>query len=236
MKWVLVIEPSETDRSYLERIVTRLGYQLYAAGSAREALHYMSQSLPNTIIVGERLPDMDALEFCSLIREDRILASPPMLLLSANRDPIHKKEALQAGFSEVVHRPVSIRNFFTKLEMCLSHNRRSCIRAPMEFPVTLTHGSQQHAMKTHNFGERGMYIPTATPLPRNTGVGLQFHLPGLRTLFNFRGQVVHTHDRDTDEVPAGMGFRFLDISPAIDAVLGIYMENFLVMRIAAAAR
>jgi hypothetical protein len=126
---------------------------------------------------------------------------------------------------------MSIRNFFTKLEMCLSNNRRLCIRAPMEFPVKLTHGTKEHSMTTHNFGERGMYIPTINPLPRKTGVGLQFNLPGLRTLFNFQGQVVHTHDRDTDEVPAGMGFQFLDISPALDAVFGIYMENFLAKRI-----
>ncbi|MCJ7501251.1 PilZ domain-containing protein, partial [bacterium] len=75
------------------------------------------------------------------------------------------------------------------------------------------------------------YIPTTNPIPRETGVGLQFNLPGLRTLFNFKGQIVHTQDRDTDEVPAGMGLQFLDISPAIDAVLGIYMENFLANRI-----
>jgi len=231
MKWVLIIEPSEVDRAYLERIISRLGYQIYSAANSREALHYMSQSLPNTIVVGEHLPDTDPLAFCRLIKEDRILASPPMLLMSSNTDEIFKKEALQAGFSEVVRRPMSIRNFFTKLEMCLSNNRRLCIRAPMEFPVRLTHGTKEHSMTTHNFGERGMYIPTVNPLPRKTGVGLQFHLPGLRTLFNFQGQVVHTHDRDTDEVPAGMGFQFLDISPAIDAVLGIYMENFLAKRI-----
>ena len=231
MKWVLVIEPSEVDRAYLERIITRLGYQLFAAKSGEEALHYMSQSLPNTIIVGERIPDYDPLELCRLIKEDRILSSPPMLLMSSTTDELFTNTALQAGFTEVVLRPMSIRNFFTKLERCLSNNRRMCIRAPMEVPVQLTHGMKEHSVTAHNFGERGLYIPTTNPMPRETRVGLQFNLPGLRTLFNFNGQIVHTQDRDTDEVPAGMGLQFLDISPAIDAVLGIYMENFLAKRI-----
>ena len=231
MKWVLVIEPSVVDRSYLERIITRLGYQLYAAKSGEEALRYMSQSLPNTIIVGEKIPDYDPLELCRQIKEDRILSSPPMLLMSSNTDELFTNKALQAGYTEVVHRPMSIRNFFTKLERCLSNNRRMCIRAPMEVPVQLIYGTNVQSVTTHNFGERGLYIPTTNPMPRETGVGLQFNLPGLRTLFNFKGKIVHIQDRDTDEVPAGMGLQFLDISPAIDAVLGIYMENFLAKRI-----
>jgi CheY-like chemotaxis protein len=231
MKWVLVIEPSEVDKAYLERIITRLGYQVFTAKSGEEALHFMTQSLPDTIIVGERIPDYDPIELAKHIKENRILSSPPMLLMSSSADELYKSSAKQAGFAEVVQRPMSIRQFFTKLEMCLSNNRRLCIRAPMEVPVKLTHGLREHSMTTHNFGERGMYLPTTAPLPRKSSVGLQFNLPGLRTLFNFKGQILHTQDRDTDEVPAGMGLQFLDISPAIDAVLGIYMENFLAMRI-----
>ena len=231
MKWVLVIEPSEVDGAYLERIIGQLGYQLYTARSGEEALHYLSQSLPNTIIVGERLPDYDPMELCRHIKADRMLSSPPMMLMSSSTDEFYKSAALQVGFAEVVQQPMSIRNFFTKLEMCLSNNRRLCIRAPMEVPVKLTHGAKEHSMTTHNFGEGGMYIPTINPLPGKTGVGLQFNLPGLRTLFNFKGHIVHTQDRDTDDAPAGMGLQFLDLSSAINAVLGIYMENFLVKRI-----
>jgi CheY-like chemotaxis protein len=231
MKWVLVIEPVEPDRAYLERIITRLGYQLYSAVSGDQALYYMNQSLPSAIILGEQLPDYDPLDFGRHIKEDAILSNPPMLLMSSNTDPQFKNDALQAGFADIVKRPMSIRNFFTKLEMCLSNNRRLCIRAPMELPVALTHGPREYSFKTHNFGERGMYIPTTDPFPRKSDVGVQFNLPGLRTLFNFKGEIVHTLDRDTDEVPAGMGLKFLDISPAIDAVLGIYMENYLAKRI-----
>ena len=231
MKWVLVIEPSEEYRTYLGRIITRLGYQLYAARTGEEALHFLSQSLPNTVIIGESLSDHDPMELCRHIKEDSLLSSLPMLLMSSRTDEVFKRAARKAGFAEVVQQPLSIRNFFTKLEMCLSNNRRLCIRAPMEIPVILSHEAQEHSMVTHNFGERGMYIPTRHPLPRKTGVGLQFNLPGLRTLFNFKGLIVHKQEHDTDEVPAGMGLQFLDVSPAIDAVLGIYMENFLINRI-----
>ena len=231
MKWVLVIEPSEVDRAYLERIITRLGYQIYAAKSGQEALHYMGQSLPNTIIVSEHLSDYDPLELCRQMKDDSILSCPPMLLMSSSSDDRYKAEARQAGFAEIVQRPMSIRNFFTKLEMCLSNNRRLCIRAPMEVPVQLFHADKKRDMVSHNIGEGGIYLPTRDPLPRESHARLHFNLPGLRTLFKFDGRVVHTQNQDTDEIPAGMGLRFLNLSPAIDAVLGIYMENFLAKKI-----
>lgn len=231
MKWVLVIEPSEVDRAYLERVISRLGYQLYAAKNGQEALHYMNQSLPNTIIVGEHLSDYDPMELCRHIKEDRILSCPPMLLMSSSSDNLYKADAKQAGFAEIVQRPMSIRNFFTKLEMCLSNNRRLCIRAPMEVPVQVIYAGEKSDMLSYNVGEGGIYIPTREPLPRESEVGVHFNLPGLRTLFKFNGQVAHTQNHDTDEIPAGMGLRFLNLSPAIDAVLGIYMENFLAKRI-----
>lgn len=235
MKWVLVVESSEIDREYLGRIIDRLGYKLFSAKSGEEALHFMNQSLPNTLIMGERIPDYDPMDLGRIIKEDPILSNPPMLLMTSNSDQFFHEKARQAGFSEIVQRPMSIRKFFISLEMCLSNNRRLCIRAPMSFPVLIKRGLDKLSMTTHNFGEGGMYIPTTDPFPGKTEVDIEFKLPGLCNDFSFRGQVVHSQERDTDEVPAGMGLKFLNMRPAIETVLGIYMENFLVKRVAMTA-
>ena len=232
MKWVLIVESSEVDRDYLARIIERLGYQLFSAKDGEEALHFMNPSLPNALIMGEHIPDYDPMELGRVIKEDRILSNPPMLLMTSRPDPLFRETARQAGFAEVVQRPMSIRKFFTSLEMCLSNNRRLCIRAPMSFPVLVKHGLDKLSMMTHNSGEGGIYIPTTNPLPARTMVDLEFKLPGLRNDFSFRGQVIHAQGRDTDEVPAGMGLRFLGVKPAIETVFCIYMENFLVKRMA----
>jgi len=235
MKWVLVVESSDIDREYLARIIERLGYNLFSAKSGQEALHFMNQSLPNALILGEAMPDYDPLELGHKIKEDRILSSPPMLLMTSNPDHFFHEKVRQAGFSEIVERPMSIRKFFTSLENCLSNNRRLCIRAPMSFPVMVRQGFNKLSMMTHNFGEGGMYLPTTEPFSGEPLVDLEFKLPGLRNDFLLKSQVVFTRERDTDEVPAGMGLKFLDLKPAIGSVFGIYMENFLVKRVAMTA-
>ena len=235
MKWVLVLEDSEVDREYLGRVIERLGYKLFLAGSGEEAIQLMGQSLPDTFVVGEHIPDYDPLTLVRTIKGNRILADTPLLLMTSNNDASFLEKAGEAGFSEIVYRPISIREFYTSLEMCLSNNRRLHIRAPMTFPVNVKREEETASMITYNFGEGGMYIPTNDPPQGNTELEVEFNLPGLRNMFNFKSQVVHAQDRDTEELPAGMGLKFLDIKPAISMVLRLFMENFLVTRIAMTA-
>ena len=233
MKWVLMVESSEYDKNYLERIVGRLGYGFYSTQSGEEAIHYMNQSLPNAVIIGEGIKDFEPLDLGRAIKEDRLLSSPPMLLLSSNKSPLFSGKARQVGFSEIVDRPMSIRKFFISLERCLSDSRRIYIRAPMSFPVLLRLAFEKVSLRTHNFGEMGMYIPSDKPPPSESEVEANFTLPGIRNEFSLLSRVMHTRDRDTDELPAGMGLKFLDVNPATEAIFGIYMENFLVGRAAA---
>lgn len=235
MKWVLVLEPVEVDREYTSKIIDRLGYKLFNARNGEEALRFMNQSLPDTVILGERIPDFDPVELGRIIKEDRILSSTPMLLMTSSTDPFLHEKAKQTGFNEIVQRPMSIRKFFTSLELCLSNNRRLCIRAPLSFPVQVQQDHKELYMMTHNFGEGGMYIATTEPVMKMTEMDVEFKLPGLRNEFSLKSQVVHTQDRDTDEAPAGMGLKFLDLRPAIEMVFRIYMENFLVQRMAMTA-
>ena len=227
MKWVLLLESSEVDREYLSKVIYRLGYSLFRAQSAQEALRFMNQSLPDALVVGERIPDHDPIELGRLISEDPLLSAAPRLLLTSTKDQRFHEDARQAGYSEIVQRPMSIRRFFTSLEMCLSGNRRLCIRAPISVPVQLKLNSSAISLKTHNFGEGGLYVPTPDRMENNTEVDLGFRLPGLRNDFNFRGRVVHTLHTDTDEAPEGMGFSFVDVRPAMGMVLKIFMENYL---------
>jgi uncharacterized protein (TIGR02266 family) len=235
MKWILVLETSEADREYLGRVIDRLGYKFFCAPSGAEALRLMEQSLPDAFLVGENVPDYDPLDLGRTVKNNRMLADAPLLLMTSNYDTSHRQKAGQAGYNEIVNRPMSIREFYTSLEMCLSNNRRMHIRAPMAFPVNVTMDKGVVPMVTHNFGEGGMYVQTEDPPPGSTELDVQFNLPGLKNMFDLSSQVVHAQARETDEMPAGMGLKFLDIKPAIGMVLKIFMENFLVKRVASTA-
>jgi uncharacterized protein (TIGR02266 family) len=229
MKWVLIVETDNAEYRYLERIISRLGYRPYRAVGTSEGLHFLSESIPNLLICGDRLSNDSPVRFCKRIRHNTVTADLPALLVTSNKDTAFRNKAIKSGFFELVYRPLSIRNFFEKLELCLSNNRRSNIRAPMSFPVDISHKNEDLTLRTHNFGEGGMYIQTEEPMPGKTKVELQFKLPGFDTLINLSGRVVHTSNRNTEEIPAGMGIQFTNLAGSLRAMLSIYMENFLAM-------
>jgi uncharacterized protein (TIGR02266 family) len=226
VKWVLIIEPSQTERKYLQRIVGRLGYRLFVAENGRQGLYYAQQSLPDAIIVGDGVMDYTPMELCRIFKEDPVLSSAPILHVSASGDNVYKAEALEAGFADVVERPMSIRHFFLGLERCLASTRNN-IRVPISIPVQIEHGKDQFPLWSFNVGEGGLYLKTVSPLPLQTGLGVQFKLPGLRKLFDFKGRIVHSLQSDTEELPTGMGVRFTDISETFKSIFGMYMEYHL---------
>jgi DNA-binding response OmpR family regulator len=229
MKWVLVVETEENEYRYLERIISRLGYRPYRAVTARQGHHFIAESIPDALVCGEHLPDSDPNSFCGRIKKDPQTAGIPALLTTSNKDFIFRNQARRSGFADVVHRPLSIRNFYQKLELCLSNSRRTHIRAPMCFPVDIFNKNERCTLETYNFGEGGMYLQTEDPISRKTSIDLQFKLPGFDTLLYLKGKVVHTSHNDTDEVPAGIGIQFTNLAGSLEAMLCIYMENFLAM-------
>ena len=226
MKWVLIIEPSQTEREYLQRIVGRLGYRLFAAESGRQGLYYAQQSLPDAVIVGDGIMDYTPMELCAMFKGDPSLALAPILHVSTSGDKAYRAEALAAGFADVVERPLSIRQFFQGLEKCLSSTRMD-IRVPVSIPVQIEQGKDRFSLWSFNVSEGGLYLKTVSPLPMHSGLQVQFKLPGLRKLFDFKGRTVHSLQADSDELPAGMGLRFTDISDTIRSILGMYMEYHL---------
>lgn len=227
MKWVLIIEPSDFDYNYLDRVISRLGYSAYRARSAEEGVHFLGESLPDAVICGDSLPDKEPLDLCRLFKEDPMTNQTPLLLASSDRGTLFRYRAINAGFAEVVNRPMSIQDFFQKLEMCLSDSRRKMIRVPMSVPVAVRYQDQKHQFLTHTVGEGGLYLPTPDPISRRSIMGIEFTLPGIRNLFNLQGEVVYTLNQSTDDSPPGMGIMFVDMAQALKTLLRVYMENYL---------
>ncbi len=227
MKWVLIIEPSDNDYNYLNRVITRLGYRSFRAVTAEEGIHFLGGSIPDAILCGDSFPDKDTLEFGRILKSDPMSAGTPLLMASSNTKKLFRRQALKAGFTEVISNTRSIREFFEKVEMCLSDSRRQMIRVPLSIPVMAEYKDQRVPFTTHNFGEGGLFLPTPDPITPRSVMGLEFTLPGIRNLFHLDGEVVYTLFRSTKTCPPGMGIRFLEVTQALKTLLGVYMENYL---------
>lgn len=102
---VLLIDEEPTLREISAFRLELLGYAVKCVGSAEEALDWMQQHLPNTIIVGHSLPGISGVELVDRLSNDVRTSSVPIMFLSPNADLEEVQRAYTAGAKDYLVTP-----------------------------------------------------------------------------------------------------------------------------------
>ncbi len=96
-KVILVAESDAFSRELLSSVLTRSGYHVISAATAREAMETANREKPDLILVDVALPDMDGFEACRLLRQSPATETIPTLLMETAAEPGAEEKALLAG-------------------------------------------------------------------------------------------------------------------------------------------
>ena len=113
---VLVIDDELQILRALKVVLREAGFEVEAAGTARDALDAAAIRLPEAAIVDLMLPDGDGIEVCSQLRS---WSEMPILVLSAIGDEEQKVAALEAGADDYVTKPFGPRELVARLNAVL---------------------------------------------------------------------------------------------------------------------
>ncbi|HEY1013687.1 MAG TPA: response regulator [Herpetosiphonaceae bacterium] len=69
------------------------GYKVLAAPTATDGLAYLATADPVAVLCDVRMPGMDGVDFCTLVRTSPTLRQPPIILTSAALLPPHSLPA-----------------------------------------------------------------------------------------------------------------------------------------------
>lgn len=106
MNKVLIIEDSPTTRAVIK--VYLLGHHLefLEASDGTEGLALAKQQRPDVIVVDLKMPGMDGLSLCRAVRAHPALRNTPVILLTSSKGETVKREALSAGASLFMTKPI----------------------------------------------------------------------------------------------------------------------------------
>jgi two-component system, OmpR family, KDP operon response regulator KdpE len=99
---LLLVEDEEPARRTLAGYLTRRGYDVFEAGSAREAIRQWDAHRADLVLLDLGLPDLDGTEVIRWIRRE---ATTPIIILSARGDERDKIEGLEAGADDYLAKP-----------------------------------------------------------------------------------------------------------------------------------
>jgi CheY-like chemotaxis protein len=103
---VLVVDDSPDTLAVLKALIESGGYEVDTAESVSEALEAARRVRPDVIVTDIGMPDEDGFGLLKRVRADEALARIPLIALTGFASPSSRDEALRAGFSAHLAKPV----------------------------------------------------------------------------------------------------------------------------------
>jgi response regulator RpfG family c-di-GMP phosphodiesterase len=117
---ILAVDDDLTSLTLLTRVLAGgQGWDVKAAGDAREGLRLAREFKPDLIISDYYMPEIDGFEFCRQVKEDPALQSILFMLLTGETEVSKKVSGLDQGADDYMEKPFSAHLLVSKVKALL---------------------------------------------------------------------------------------------------------------------
>ncbi len=107
-KLALIVDDVRTNRLMLRTMLTKLGFLTQEATNGLEALILLDSHKPDVILLDLVMPEMDGFAFLRHARATETLKNLPIIVVSANAFELTRQEALDAGATDFLIKPLQM--------------------------------------------------------------------------------------------------------------------------------
>ena len=138
----LVVEENTTHREILREYLTASGMSADSVASGVEALVALREASGTApyglVVVDMALPDINVFTLARSVKEDPLLANPRLILLAGLHEQVQAMQAVSAGFSSYVAKPVKLTQLLDAITTALDAE-----------PATRPRGSSEGAQEAN---------------------------------------------------------------------------------------
>jgi len=122
---ILIVEDNLVDRKILEMNLWKYHYLTVAAGTGKEALECL-KSIPDIqlIIADIMMPEMDGLEFMTLIKRHPVWKEIPVMMCTNLSDGETVKKTIEIGCRDYLVKPIDMPILLQKVRKALDHKKQ----------------------------------------------------------------------------------------------------------------
>jgi two-component system, cell cycle response regulator len=118
--YILLIDDNEINLELLSYLLTEFGYAVRTAESGAKGLAVVRMSPPNLILCDLMMPDMDGYEVARKLKSDPLLATIPVVAVSALAMAGDRTTALESGFDGYISKPIDPERFVREIAAYLA--------------------------------------------------------------------------------------------------------------------
>ena len=116
---ILVVDDDNYIRSFLQKRLTALGYDVHLAENGEHGLQVAEEQRPHLIISDWMMPKMDGTEFCRNIKNHPILKYVYFILLTARDSAEDKIEGMEQGADDFMTKPFNDKELVARVNVGL---------------------------------------------------------------------------------------------------------------------
>jgi signal transduction histidine kinase/CheY-like chemotaxis protein len=116
---ILLVEDNASNRELAKMVLVGNGFEVDVAVDGDEGLHKARSRLYDLVLMDIELPGKDGLTVTRMLRSDPKTASTPIVALTANAMKGNEQEALAAGCTGYISKPIEVVNFVQRISTYL---------------------------------------------------------------------------------------------------------------------
>jgi two-component system alkaline phosphatase synthesis response regulator PhoP len=116
---ILLVDDEEEILDFLSYNLEKEEYQVFTAQSGKEAVDLAGKHTPDIIVLDVMMPEMDGIETCKILRENKKLDDSLIAFLSARNDDFTKISGLETGADDYIVKPIKPMVFVAKIKSLL---------------------------------------------------------------------------------------------------------------------
>ena len=119
---ILVIDDSPTVSNTVGWILNDYGYEVHMAPDGLSALSNIHMFKPDLVLLDIKLPHVDGVKLCEMLRNHAAYASLPIIMLSGLSTQADIDRALEAGANNYIVKPINDERLIAIIKQELSNS------------------------------------------------------------------------------------------------------------------
>ena len=116
---ILIVEDSQIQAEVLRRFLVNHGYNCIVAPDGEAGLISIRAKRPDLVVSDIQMPVLDGYQMCERVKQDPLLRSTPVILLTALSDPTDVIKGLNAGAEAYITKPYHNDSLHSQIERLL---------------------------------------------------------------------------------------------------------------------